>query len=332
MLLRHFEHIGEVANAVSHNDISAKCSIESHDFIGEMSDSFNKMTSNIRSMVQQISEASGQMNHAASVLVNEAELTQQGVDCQKIDTKKMVQAVASMRQSLAKVTEQAQDALTAVKSTDGEARKGYKRVEESVIYIEQLAVQVEAAAEVIKQLDQDALKIAKVIGVIKSIAEQTNLLALNAAIEAARAGENGRGFAVVADEVRVLASRTQESTREIELNIAHLVDVSKKAVLVMEQGREQARNSVTQAHHVGETLSFIQQSVATIYQKNSNIVESSLQQSKQADLVEMSLQRVSQTSDQVDKGTHNTLSASNKVGQLSDHLTQLVGLFKLRKS
>ena len=330
MLLRRFERIGEVAKAISQNDVTATCSLESHDFIGDMSGSFNVMTGNLRAMVQQIAGVSNQMNHAALAMVNEAQHTQQEVDLQKQDTQKMVQAVNIMHSAIGRVTEQAKDALQAVEAADIEARKGHKSVEDSVMFIEHLALQVEAAAEVIKQLDHDTANIAKVVSVIKGIAEQTNLLALNAAIEAARAGENGRGFAVVADEVRVLASRTQESTREIESTIAHLIDVSKKAVQVMDEGREQAQSSVVQAHHAGETLSFIQQSVATIHQKNSQIVASSLEQRQQAKDVEGSLLRVNQASNKVDQSTHKTLASSNKVGQLSQHLTELVGRFKLK--
>lgn len=70
--------------------------------------------------------------------------------------------------------------------------------------------------EKIAILNERSSSIREIVSTIKSIADQTNLLALNAAIEAARAGDQGRGFAVVADEVRQLASRTTESTAEIE--------------------------------------------------------------------------------------------------------------------
>ncbi len=78
------------------------------------------------------------------------------------------------------------------------------------------------AASQVEKLGDRADAIGNIVGMISEISEQTNLLALNAAVEAARAGDKGRGFAVVADEVRSLYTRTNDATREISAQVAHI--------------------------------------------------------------------------------------------------------------
>ena len=183
-------------------------------------------------------------------------------------------------------------------------------------------------ASTIQRLETDSQSISKVLEVIRGVAEQTNLLALNAAIEAARAGEQGRGFAVVADEVRTLASRTQQSTIEIQQVIEQLQSGARDAADVMNQGRERVDNSVLQAQQAGASLLRITNAVTSIRDMNVQIASAAEQQSAVSDEISKNVVNINHIADRVTESAGQTAQASSQLAHLASDLQTLVGQFK----
>ncbi|WP_049324965.1 methyl-accepting chemotaxis protein, partial [Stutzerimonas stutzeri] len=166
-------------------------------------------------------------------------------------------AINEMSAAAHEVAMSAQRAAEAARETDQQGVAAKQVVDQSIRQIHELVGELRGSGESLEGLQQDVKGIVGVLDVIRAIAEQTNLLALNAAIEAARAGEAGRGFAVVADEVRALASRTQQSTGEIQGMIDRLQSATSNTVATMLRAGEKGESTRDQANQAGASLDAI---------------------------------------------------------------------------
>ncbi|MCW9024868.1 MAG: methyl-accepting chemotaxis protein [Gammaproteobacteria bacterium] len=315
--------------AQGEGDLTQRLVTKGNDEISRLSSSFNSFADKIQNTIKRVSESVIELTNAESKMSVIMKQTAEGTQKQHVHTEQVANAINEMTETVQKVVDNASSAAEFAHAADEQAQTGHAEVRSTIQLIEGLASEVEKAAGVINQLEDDSLKIGSVLKVIDDIAEQTNLLALNAAIEAARAGEQGRGFAVVADEVRNLAHRTQESTVEIQKMIEHLQDSTKQAVQVMDSGCNQARLSVEQGVKAEGSLQHITDAVNKINEMNTQIAEAAQQQGHVTEEINNNIISIMHEANDSSNNTSQLATASEDLVQLSKVLQGLVAGFKV---
>ncbi|AIF97821.1 chemotaxis protein [Alteromonas australica] len=315
--------------AQENGDLTVRINTQSEDEIGELVYWFNQFMDKLQGVVKDVVEASLPLSNLAQNLRGLTEETQRTIDVQQRSAQDAKHAVDTMSGSVEGVAHSAAQAASDANEATEAAGEGRQIVQQTVSSIQQLADNVRETADVIGRLESDSNKVGSVLDVIKGIAEQTNLLALNAAIEAARAGEQGRGFAVVADEVRTLASRTQQSTEEIQSTIEQLQSAAHSAVEVMSRGTEQATTSVDTANKAGSSLETITSTIGRINNMNEQIAHNTEDQRMVAVDIVKHVDEIHERTEKTAQSSGQLGTMCNELADLAQHLESIAKQFRV---
>jgi methyl-accepting chemotaxis protein len=328
-ITRPLDRVNELLKIASSGDLTHRLDDSASDEFGTLAKNCNRLIDNLKQLINAINQRADQLAAASGETSTITLQTTASIEEQKSQISQIAAATAQMHTTSELVSGSAHDTLVEIKHADAEAEKVKKISAENKYTIQVLANEVTQAAEVINKLHQDSASIGGILDVIRGVADQTNLLALNAAIEAARAGEYGRGFAVVADEVRTLASRTQQSTQEINSMIEVLQAGAEKAVSVMNQGKEQTNACVEQTEKAGAALNLITDAVHRAYEVSTRIEEAAREQHTVSSQISERLENIVGIAEHTTIGAKQTSVSSAEVAKLAEELQASISQFRV---
>ncbi|GIU42564.1 methyl-accepting chemotaxis protein [Shewanella sairae] len=311
------------------SDLAKRIDINREDELGKLGDAFNRFAAKVQGMLQETRELTLQVEQGVRSASDVSTRALQSVSQQKQEIASVATAATEMAHTSQEMAASAQRASEFADKAQTQSSEGSVIVAQATHGMQSLSVQVIEAAKVVKQLRTRSEQIGEVLNVIRGIAEQTNLLALNAAIEAARAGEQGRGFAVVADEVRTLASRTQDSTTNIQEIIQTLQLNANEAEQVMEAGVEQANIGQDLTAKVEVALGDITDAIEAIQQQTIEISAAVGQQAVVAEEVACNIENVRTLSDESLAASEALSHNFDEFAEVSQSLGNNIKQFKI---
>ncbi|EEX39812.1 methyl-accepting chemotaxis protein [Vibrio furnissii] len=268
---RRVSEISQRAQRIAAGDVSQQpLAVQGNDELSALTESINRMNASLAGIVRGVTDKANQVSESMTALLDSSQQTLTQVKNQQQHITEMDAELSDVAQSTTHTLEQAQRSVDTLSASQREIAQGKASLVRNKQTMQTLHETIENANVLVSQLSQESAAIGKVTEVIEGLAEQTNLLALNAAIEAARAGDYGRGFAVVADEVRLLATRTTQSTTEINQIVQAIQSSTASVVNEIQQGQQIAGVG---AQHIEEAVVKLESTTTQIAMLNDQMAQ-----------------------------------------------------------
>ncbi|WP_373266736.1 methyl-accepting chemotaxis protein [Hungatella hathewayi] len=341
--------ITTAAGNLADGDLNIEIEYFSRDELGSLADSFRNMSSNLKSVIQDVDVQLDAMAHSDFTTTPRADYVGEFSSIKKAIHNISVSlsgTVNQINQSADQVSSGSDQVSSGAQALSQGATEQASSVEELAATINEISQQINSTANsAIKASEkasaveteivesnrrmQDMLKamtdiskssnqIGEIIKTIEDIAFQTNILALNAAVEAARAGVAGKGFAVVADEVRNLAAKSADASK----NTATLIESSLIAVT----------SGTKIADQTAQSLAEVVAGVRDVTKIIEDISDASKEQAQSISQVTMGVDQISSVVQTNSATAEESAAASEELAGQAQMLKNLVSQFRLKKT
>lgn len=260
-------------------------------------------TENVNNTTEEIAKSTGM---ATESIIDQTHMTEK-IQKNMVDTEKSTDNVVAVVNESSASIEDSLKAFNSLKTNSGEITS----INQNVI-------------TAMNELQEKAVAVHEIMGVISSITKQTNLLALNASIEANRAGDAGRGFAVVANEIRQLAEQTRESSERITNIINELMKKSTYASDIVNHSIGVTTKQSESVHELTEKIDKVYSNMNVLTQNIMDINNKVAKASKSNQVIVDSISQVSAVCEEITASTENASGITNESKALAEKAVKLL--------
>lgn len=318
----------EEVSTVAEGDLTREAAV-TEDITGAIADSFNFMITELRRVIGQVKNVTGQVTNAATTtqansnaLVSRAEAQSEQIQITSV-------ALADMTTSIQEVSLGATLSATVAQESLVNARQGAKAVQDTIKGMNRIREQVQETSAHLKRLGDSSQEIGEIVQLIDEIADQTSILALNASIQAATAGDAGRGFAVVAEEIEQLADRSSQATAKITSLVKTIQLGTNEVIAAMENNTREVVEGSKLAWQAGQSLTEIETVSARLADVIQNIAQASNKQTQSSATLSKAMHDISSIIQETTVGIQQSAVTVNSLSTLADELRSSVASFKL---
>jgi methyl-accepting chemotaxis protein len=326
LIIRHvLSFVGSVKR-MAEGDLTQQVEVRSRDEFGQLAESFNHMTDELRGMFHLVADLSMSVGATSEQLTASAEQTSQasetiahsieevaaGSDTQSRYASETVKAMEEMATGIQRIAQSSSAVSSSTKEVRLQTELGNTRMREAEDKMTRVRNTVAEAELAIDHLGERSKEIGGIVSVISQISYQTNLLALNANIEAARAGEHGRGFAIVAGEVRKLADQTFKATEEIADLIKKVQEETENASRMMKQGSIEVKAGEQYVIESAELFQSVTEEMFRIGDQIQEVSAASEQMNASSEQVNASVEELSRIAGDASDNSQSVASASEE--------------------